>query len=166
MSARRRVVICAGNRYRGDDAVGLEIAARLRREIAPEHDLLTLEGEPTTLLDRFDSAELLILVDAVAGAGAAGAIHRFDASREQLPRSVFGASTHAFGLGETIELARVLGRLHGRVLVYGITGENFGAGEGLSPSVAAAAAEVTREILANLREPIPPVPEIQGANRA
>lgn len=155
MSGGRHVVICAGNRYRSDDGVGLRVAAALRRQAWPGVEVLTLEGEPTVLLDVLGGAELAILVDAVAGTGSPGSIHRFDASVAPVPANVFGSSTHAFGLGETIELARTLGRLRGRVLVYGISGADFGAGDALSPAVTAAAEQVSSEILERLREALP-----------
>jgi hydrogenase maturation protease len=60
---------------------------------------------------------------------------------------VFHGSTHAFGVGEAIELARALGRLPRRVLVYGVEGREFAAGEGLSPAVAAAVEPLVAELL-------------------
>ena len=166
MTDLRHVVVCVGNRFRRDDSVGLEIAAQLRDLVPEGVEVLTLQGEPTALLEIFDSAELTILVDAVAAAGPPGLIHRFDATDEPVPGSVFGASTHAFGLGETIELARTLGRLHGRVVVYGITGEDFDAGEGLSPSVATAAGTVAVQILDELAVADRQAAEAKGADRA
>ncbi len=166
MTDPRHVVVCVGNRFRRDDSVGLHVADGLR-ELVPEGvEVLTLEGEPTTLLDIFAGSELAILVDAVAAAAAPGVIHRFDATVEPVPGSVFGTSSHAFGLGETIELARTLGRLHGRVLVYGITGEDFDAGEGLSPSVAKAADAVAARILDDLAVSVQQAARAKGADRA
>ena len=67
-----------------------------------------------------------------------------------MPGSVFGASTHAFGLAETIELARALRKLRGTVLVYGIAGTDFNAGEGLTARVAAAVNQTGAQILHDL----------------
>ena len=166
MTDRRHVVVCVGNRFRRDDSVGLHVAARLRELVPDGVEVLTLEGEPTTLLDIFDGSELVILVDAVAAAAPPGVIHRFDATDEPVPGSVFGTSSHAIGLGETIELARTLGRLHGRVVVYGITGEDFDAGEGLSPGVASAANAVAVRILGDLAVSSQQAAKAKGADRA
>ena len=66
-------------------------------------------------------------------------------------RSSDASSTHALGLAEAVELARSLGRLPQRVVVYGIEGESFAFGKGLSAAVAAAADRVTEEVLACTR---------------
>jgi hydrogenase maturation protease len=49
-------------------------------------------------------------------------------------------------LAETVELARVLGRLPARTVVYGIEGGSFAIGEPLTPAVAAAAVAVADAI--------------------
>lgn len=152
MSGERQVVVCVGNRYRRDDSAALYLADRLRSFSPRLVEIVTLEGEPTALLEIFDSSQLVILVDAVATDGVPGLIRRFDATDQPVPGSVFGASTHAFGLSETIELARALGKLHGTVLVYGINGQNFSAGEGLSPQVASAMQTLAVEILNDLND--------------
>jgi hydrogenase maturation protease len=166
MSSGRRVVIGVGNRYRGDDSAGLEVAGLLLRHAPPDVEIMTLEGEPTWLLDVLSSSDLVILVDAIAGGARPGAIVRFDATEKPIPGTVFGASTHAFGLGETIELARMLGRVSGRVFVYGISGEDFSAGEELSASVASATATVADEILRALQEVTGEDPELEGVTHA
>ena len=166
MNRSRQVVVCVGNRFRRDDSAGLHVAAWLRDRVPDPVEVLTLEGEPTTLLDVFDSSELVILVDAVAGAGPVGIVHRFDATDAPVPGSVFGASTHALGLGETIELARTLGRLHGRVVVYGITGQDFDAGEELTQPVADAVERVAAEILRDVTSPARQSTDMKGASRA
>jgi hydrogenase maturation protease len=137
-------VIGLGNEWRSDDGVGLEVARRLGgRELA---------GEPLGLVAAFDGQEEVVLVDAVSSGAAAGTIFRFEAGAEPLPTRLFGASsTHALGLAEAVELARSLGRLPRRVLVYGIEGESFAFGTGLSPAVAAAADRLAEEVQACTR---------------
>jgi hydrogenase maturation protease len=140
------VVVGVGNFYRGDDAVGLEVAERLRAQ-ASGVEVVTCEREPWRLLDAWAGADLALIVDAVSSGAEPGTVHRFDATERAVPSSVFRGSTHAFGVGEVIALAQALGRLPGRLLVYGIEGEKFTAGEGLSPAVAAVVESVTSELL-------------------
>ncbi len=73
-------------------------------------------------------------------------MHRLDAGESELPTELFRASTHHVGLAEAVELARALGRLPARVIVYGIEGESFEVGEELAPAVAAAVEPVAEAV--------------------
>ena len=139
-------VICVGNRWRRDDAVGLEVAAQLRGTLPRGVELSEREGEPTSLIDAWEGAESVWLVDAVSSGGEAGAVHRLDAGKRELPPELFRTSTHHVGLAEAVELARALGRLPAHTVVYGIEGGSFDVGEGLTPAVAAAAARTAHDI--------------------
>ena len=66
---------------------------------------------------------------------------------------MYKRQTHAFGLAETIELARALDRLPARLLVYGIEGACFEAGDELSPPVRAAVDAVREELRERLGNP-------------
>ena len=85
--------------------------------------MLEREGEPTGLIETWADAGALWLVDAVSSGAEPGTVHRVDASHDELPEQFGGGSTHHFGLGETVAMARALGRLPDRVVVFGIEGE-------------------------------------------
>jgi hydrogenase maturation protease len=135
---RRCVVVGVGNAYRGDDGVGLAVAERLHGVVQDGVEVVTCEQEASRVIDAIEGRDAAVLVDASSSGAASGTIHRFDASAEPVPARSFRSSTHAFGVGEAIELARALGKLPATVVVYGIEGERFAAGEGLSPAVRAA----------------------------
>lgn len=147
----RRVVVGVGNAYRGDDGAGLAVAGRLRGLLPEGVEVTECEQEPSRLIDAWREAGAAVVVDAVASGAEPGTLHRFDASAEALPTAVFHASTHAFGVGEAIELSRALGTLPARVLVYGIEGAEFEAGEGLTPPVQAAVERTADTVLEDLR---------------
>jgi hydrogenase maturation protease len=126
------VVIGIGNSYRGDDAAGREVARRVQDLVPEELEVVVCGLEPTRLIDAWDGADAAIIVDAVSSEAEPGSVHRFDATSAPLPSREFRSSTHALGIGETIELARAIGRLPSRVVVFGIEGEVFGSGTGLS----------------------------------
>ena len=140
------IVIGLGNAFRGDDAAGLAVA----RTLGDDPRVLVHEGEPIDLLDRWEDADEVIVVDAARSGSAPGTVHRLDGLREPVAA---GGSTHAFGLAETLALARALGRAPVGVEVIGIEGEHFGAGEALSPAVAGAVERVARELQARLGKP-------------
>ena len=161
MTSAKRVCVGLGNRFRNDDRAGLEVAERLCDLVPAGTEVVAIEGDPMPLLSILESAELVLVADAVTADAPPpppphkghGTIHRFDASDEPVPGAVFGSSTHAFGLAETIELARALGRLNARVLVYGISGEDFTAGERLSPAVEADVETAIAQMLSDLSLP-------------
>ena len=142
----KAVVLGVGNAYRGDDAVGLAVAGRVR-ERAPELEVVVCEQEPIQLLDAWAGADLALLVDAVSSGAPPGTVHRLDATAEPVPATVFRGSTHAFGVAEVVELGRALGRLPGRLLVFGVEGAAFSAGDELTPAVAAAVEPLVEELL-------------------
>ena len=142
----RTIVIGVGNAFRGDDAVGLAAAERVR-ERAAGLEVLVCEQEPIRLLDAWAGADLALLVDAVSSGAEPGTVHRLDATGDAVPANVFRGSTHAFGVAEVVELGRALGRLPERLLVFGVEGAEFRAGHELTPRVAAAVEPLVRELL-------------------
>lgn len=147
MTTRRVSVACLGNRFRGDDAVGLAVAEGIR---AAGGAVEECEDEPIRLLDGWEDLDLLVLVDAVRSGSSPGTVHRVDASARALPDDLTLTSSHAFGISQTLELARALGKLPARVVLYGIEGGHFGAGAGLTPSVAAAVPNVVAAVVREL----------------
>ena len=139
-------VIGVGNRFRYDDAAGIEVARRLRATHPPGIRILEEEGEPASLIRAFELMTEVLIIDAVSTQGIPGDLYRFDATQQPLPADTFPSSSHALGVGDAIELARQLDRLPDRVAVYGIEGENFETGEGLSPAVEATVDALVNEL--------------------
>jgi len=145
------LIIGLGNEYRRDDAVGLIVARRLK-EAAAEHVRVREErGEGTALMESWKDADTVILIDAVRSGAKPGTLRRFDAHRQPIPTEFFRCSTHTFSVAEAIELARALGQLPPRLIVYGVEARNLEAGLGLSPEVETAAQEVVERVLGDLR---------------
>jgi hydrogenase maturation protease len=152
------IVIGIGNAFRSDDGVGLWVARKIREQLPDSVSVLEATGEVTALLEAWEGAAFVILVDAVRSGAAPGTIHRLDAPAERVSSIFCSGSTHSFGVGEAIELARALNRLPPRLIVYGIDGGNFGPGVELSPVVVRSAAEVAERILSEARSWAPKVP--------
>jgi len=148
----RAVLIGVGNRLRGDDGAGPAVAELARRTLPSGVCVVTCEEEPSRLIESWRSADVAVLVDALEPAGAPGAVWRFDATGRALPARSFRSSTHAFGVGETIELARALGTLPRRLIVYGIEGAVFDAGSAMTEEVVQALEGVARRIVDEIEE--------------
>jgi hydrogenase maturation protease len=139
-------VICVGNRFRRDDGAGLEAAARLRPVLTSDTRLVVCEGNVVALLDDWREAQDVVIIDATSSGRAPGTIQTFDPHTGPLPATFSRSSTHAFDVAQALELARALGRLPPRVIVYGIEGVDFAPGEGLSSCVDAAVSDVVSRL--------------------
>jgi hydrogenase maturation protease len=142
----RRLVVGLGNRLRGDDAVGLDVALAL--DGTPGLEVVALEGEPVELIELWRGADAVVLVDAVAG-GEPGRVRRL-AGEEALGGWQAGApaSSHAMGLAQVLELAAALDRLPPRLEVWAIEGDSFATGNEPTAPVSAAGRRVAAAIAA------------------
>jgi hydrogenase maturation protease len=143
----RCIVIGVGNPDRGDDAAGRAVARELRNLQSADIEIVEHSGEAATLVMEMNGAEQVFLVDACTSGAPPGTIHRFDVSATAMPALASAFSTHGFGPAAAVELARALGQLPRRFIIYAIEGASFEQGAPLSPPVAAAAAKVVRRLL-------------------
>jgi len=144
------VLIGVGNRARGDDGAGREVARRLRDRVGPEVRVLESTGDPAELLATWNGAGTVVVVDAVSSGSPAGTLIRCEVGREQVPRGFSGRSTHELGLAAAIELARELDALPQTLVLFGIEGARFDPGDGLSPAVEREMERITDLILKDL----------------
>ncbi|MFF5497411.1 hydrogenase maturation protease [Streptomyces aquilus] len=148
MQRRGRIsVIGVGNEFRRDDGVGWTVVARLReRPLPPDTDLATCDGDPGRLIGLWEGARLAVVVDAAhAHPGTPGRVHRLELDAGRLDRPPT-TSSHGLGLGEAVELARVLGLLPEQLVVYAVEGADSTLGTGLSPAVADAVAPLVEAV--------------------
>jgi hydrogenase maturation protease len=151
MAGGRRLIIGIGNPDRGDDAIGREVVRRLLGRLPAGVEALHHPGEATALLHCLQEAEVAFLVDAAVSGVEPGTVRRFDAAERALPSGLADVSSHGFGLAQALELARALGSVPRRCIVYAIEGRQFEPGTPLSPETAHAAAGVADRILDELR---------------
>jgi len=146
------LVIGIGNAYRSDDGVGLVAARRLKNQGSRSFRVLEHSGEGADLMNCWEGADAVILVDAVQSGSKPGTLHRWNASRRPLPARTFRGSSHAFSLVAAVELARVLRRLPQHLIVYGVEGRDFRAGTGLSFEAEEAVGDVVERVLREVRQ--------------
>jgi hydrogenase maturation protease len=137
------LILGCGNLDRSDDGAGLLVVRRLRQlgVDAREHS-----GETLALIEAWSGCTEVIVVDAVVSGASPGAITAWDARAAPLTARRFRSSTHAFGLADTVELARVLDRLPPKLYVYAIEGIRFDHGGTPSPEVSEAIERLAQEI--------------------
>ncbi len=142
-----KLIIGIGNRSRGDDAAGLEVARRLMTKPQRGWEIRETDGEPTKLIEMWSGHESVIAVDAVVtGFAPVGTVHQWDVSETPLPTCGHVSSSHALGLSEAIELSRVLNQLPSKVRVIGIEGTSYEMSENISPAVEKAIGDVVNNL--------------------
>ena len=140
------LVVAIGNPDRGDDGFGPAVAQRLRGRVPPTVRVLERSGDALALIEDWNSSPPVIIVDAMTPITKPGRVHRLDLTHSPLPVGCSPRSSHAFGVAETVELARSLGRLPQCLLAYVVEGEQFGTGAPLSLVVAEAVGDVAERI--------------------
>ena len=128
-------LVGVGNEFRADDGLGICVARELRRRGLPGVDVREHGGEAAGLIELLRGASAAFLIDAISSGKPPGTIHRIDVARGRISTALFKFSTHGYGVAEGIETARVLGILPPLTLIFGIEGEAFGQGIGLSDPV-------------------------------
>jgi hydrogenase maturation protease len=137
-----------GNRDRGDDGFGPAVTQALAERRPQGVTCLEHDGEPAGLMDCWAGAARVVLIDAVRSGRPPGHIVRLDLAREPLPTDMGPRSTHALGLAQAVELARVLGALPPWIRFIGAEGTAFEPGAGLSPALLSARDTVVTELVA------------------
>ena len=138
------LVIGCGHPDRGDDAAGL-LAARFLCERGV--DAVEHRRDALALLDLWAAKPHVILVDAILTGRRRGAVSIWDVSSFLSVPDLPGASTHNFSLAEAMRLGHVLGRLPGRLQIYGIESREFALATPPSPRVVAGARRAARMIV-------------------
>ena len=144
------LVVGIGNPDRGDDGFGPAVAQRLRGRVPSTVRILERSGDALALMEDWDGIPFVIVIDAMAPISEPGQVHRFDLSDSPLPIGFAPHSSHAFGVTETIELARSLGRLPQCLVAYLVEGEQFGMGAPLSLAIAETVEDVADRIVSEV----------------
>jgi hydrogenase maturation protease len=150
-TAAKVLVIGVGNRDRGDDGIGPVVAERLEGRVPACIAIIERSGDALALIEDWAGRESVVLVDAAAPGGEPGRVHRVDLLADELPAGLSLSSTHALGVAEAVGLARTLGMLPARIVVYAVEGKKFDPGADLSPEVMAAVEGVVARVAAELR---------------
>ncbi len=104
----KTLVLGLGNPLLGDDAVGLKVAAIVRERLGARDDVEVQEEEAggLRLMERLTGFDRAILVDAIVGGGAVGAIRRMGPSEVPTQRT---AIAHGIDLPGALALGHALG---------------------------------------------------------
>ncbi|MGZ4962159.1 MAG: hydrogenase maturation protease [Limisphaerales bacterium] len=146
------LVIGVGNEYRGDDGLGILAARQLRKRLIAEARIIESPCADTSLMETWKQYDSVILIDAVLSRSPPGTIHRFDARACTMPPHFCHCSSHAFGLADAIELARVMDWLPQNLIIYGVEKKECADDSSLSTEVAQALPNLVDRICAESKQ--------------
>ena len=174
-------IVALGNPDRGDDGAALAVAARLKEGVGgvqamggaglteedgePGQVRVILAGRPGPgLLDLLPPDEFCLLLDTTSSGAPPGTVHEI--SLEALTPDLLPdlrVSSHGFGPGEALALARALGRSLPEGVFLGIEGGVFDLGESFSPAVQEALPRYRQAVRRVLEEKLGSSQQILGS---
>ena len=142
------LIVAYGNPLRRDDGVAWRAADALRGKFPESQvEILCLHQLAPELAESSRGFECVIFVDAASQqAGNPGEIRVEEIRGEAIPKSEAAAFGHSLSPAAVLALAANLYGAKPQVFSVTVTGEDFGHGDGLSPSVAAAVPDLISRI--------------------
>ncbi len=150
MSERMDLLILGlGNVLCGDDGLGAAALARLDRRWRCPPGVRAVDGGTLglSLLPLVESADALILVDAVRADAAPGTLVRLT-DADVPPAARQRLSVHQIGVADLLDALAWRGRMPGRLVLLGIVPETIELGLGRSPAVEGALPSLIAAIVA------------------
>ncbi|NOX64150.1 MAG: hydrogenase maturation protease [Chloroflexi bacterium] len=141
-------IVGIGNEWASDDGIGPVVARHLEKRLSMGEKpfpvrVFTFARPDLSLLEAMDECAALVVVDAIASNNRPGTVHVLEWSARALAsRGVERASSHGFGVRETLALAESLGKLPQQALLLGVEIASTEPGRGLSPALEAALPEI------------------------
>jgi hydrogenase maturation protease len=154
MSERTPLLILGlGNVLLEDDGVGSAAVRTLLDRYVPPDDVQVLDGGTLglSLLPHVDTADAVILVDAVRADEPPGTCVRLDGD-DVPPAVATRLSPHQIGVADLLDGARWLDRSPRTLTLLGIVPESMGLAVGLTPRVHDALLDLVEQIVDTARE--------------
>ena len=148
------LVVGIGNRSRGDDAAGPEVAFRVAQLGLPGVKVVVLD-EPIELVEQFGAHDHVVIVDAIEPRGHPGRVHMLQVGRAPLGGDSPALGSHGLGVTDAVELARALGRMPKRLTLVGVEARMFRLGAPLSPPVRDSLGDAVATVLTALPTTMP-----------
>ena len=140
------LVVGIGNRSRGDDAVGPEVAEHVAALGVPGVEVV-VHDEPLALVEHLGLHDEVVVVDAVGPHGEPGRVHVVHVGSAPLRGDSPVLGSHGLGVAEAVELARTLDRLPRRLTIVGVEGASFDLGAPMSEQVRTRVDEAARIVV-------------------
>ncbi len=152
MSERTPVLVLGlGNVVCQDDGAGIAAIHKLLREYELPEGVLALDGGTLglSLLPLVDSADQVIMVDAIRAEGPPGTLVRIEGD-EVAPAVYERLSPHQIGVADLLAGASLLDRYPNRVVLIGVVPKSIDLGLGRTEAVEASIPELVERVVEEL----------------
>lgn len=146
----RTLVIGAGNDFRSDDAAGLYISRKLRKRLDNNFIFAEITGDGSELIYLWKGFDYVIIIDAVFDRNSNGTLYKIDLVNTQIPKNLSISSSHLFSIPQAIENARALNSLPNKIVLYGLSVNNFKPGNIMTEEIKKAADKAVNRIIKDL----------------
>lgn len=129
-------IISVGNDLYGDDGIGTAILKKAKEYSAfANTPLIDCATDALSIIDHFQDAEHVLIIDAAKMGEPPGSVKLFDATKAKLLIKTDHLSVHGISLTETMKIAKRIGVYPKTVTIMGIEPEQLSVNRGLSSTV-------------------------------
>jgi hydrogenase maturation protease len=125
------LIIGIGNEFRDDDGAGIICARKIKERVNSNASVIENNGDGAILIESWEGFDNVILVDSISS----GAIHKFDGIKDEFPNENTIHSSHLFSVADAIKTSKILNKLPGNLVIYGIEGKSYKLGSKISSEV-------------------------------
>ncbi|MFN4112131.1 MAG: hydrogenase maturation protease [Ignavibacteria bacterium] len=125
------LIIGIGNEFRGDDAIGIIIARKLKEDF-PTFEIIESSNE-LELIEYFKNYDRIVLIDAInSEQDENGSIKKITVDKDFEFSKLNFFSSHSISLSEILQIAKIIGHLPPTLIILGINCSNFKLGSSIS----------------------------------
>jgi hydrogenase maturation protease len=145
----KSVVLCLGNRYLGDDGIGIRVADALNGMLGGDVLVEASQTMDLPLLSQYEGASRLVVVDSLKSGARPGEVSRYTLVPNGRPLQAL-KGPHSLELHDFFDIAWQTGLLGCPVTIVGVEPKDCGVGEGLTKELEGAIPRVVAEVEAAL----------------
>ena len=153
MKQRKIVVLGIGNLLLSDEGVGIEVIKELRKKYKLSEEVEIVDGGTGgfSLLPFIESANKLLVIDAISGDKSPGTIYKF--KNEEIPLNIMEKiSLHEVNFADILNLAQLRGSYPEEIVIIGIEPETLEMQATLSETVRRKIPLLLSEVINQLKE--------------
>ena len=151
-----KLLLALGNEMKTDDGIGIALLEQVRDRL-PGWTCLTLVQPGPELFCHWATATTVWVIDALDAGWEPGQAGQMDLL-QGVEAARFASQAHGFGLAEALALARALGQLPPVLRLFGVQGQSFATGWGLSRQIQGLLPQLASDLLLAIQTHEPPTP--------